>query len=70
VGGESGEWPCAIRPITPRRGRQVREATLAEVDRPCAGASDAAPQWAAVPPAERARMLERAADRSKPACSA
>ncbi|MDB5858838.1 MAG: putA, partial [Ramlibacter sp.] len=40
---------------------QVREATLDEVDLALRHASEVAPQWAAVPPAERARMLEAAA---------
>ncbi|MCG2594337.1 trifunctional transcriptional regulator/proline dehydrogenase/L-glutamate gamma-semialdehyde dehydrogenase [Ramlibacter sp. XY19] len=40
----------------------VREATVDEVDRALAAAEEAAPHWAAVAPAERARILESAAD--------
>ena len=41
----------------------VREATAADVDLALQHAAQAAPAWAAVPPAERARILQLAADR-------
>ena len=41
----------------------VREATAADVDLALQHAVQAAPAWAAVPPAERARVLQLAADR-------
>jgi RHH-type proline utilization regulon transcriptional repressor/proline dehydrogenase/delta 1-pyrroline-5-carboxylate dehydrogenase len=42
---------------------QVQEATLADVESAIAQAHAFAPAWAATPPAERATLLERAADR-------
>ncbi len=42
---------------------QVREATLADVHEAVTAAARAAPTWAAVPPAERAALLDGAADR-------
>ncbi|WP_295980429.1 trifunctional transcriptional regulator/proline dehydrogenase/L-glutamate gamma-semialdehyde dehydrogenase [uncultured Variovorax sp.] len=42
---------------------RVREATLAEVESAIAQAHAFAPTWAATPPAERAALLERAADK-------
>jgi len=42
---------------------QVREATAGEVDLALDQAAQAAPSWAAVPPAERARSLQLASDR-------
>ncbi|MBP0598603.1 trifunctional transcriptional regulator/proline dehydrogenase/L-glutamate gamma-semialdehyde dehydrogenase [Herbaspirillum sp. LeCh32-8] len=41
---------------------QVIEATLPDVETALAAATDFAPQWQATPAAERAQMLERAAD--------
>ncbi len=57
-------WQAVTNPADPtdQVGR-VREATLADVQQALAAATIAAPAWAATPPAERARLLEAAADR-------
>ena len=64
-GDDAGAAPaqrCAIRPTTTTSSATSREATLADVDRAVAAARDGAAAWAATPAADRAAMLERAAD--------
>lgn len=63
-GGEaSGSWADVLNPADHRDVvGQVREATLADVDSAVAQARGIAQPWAATPPAERAALLERAAD--------
>ncbi|MBL0422354.1 trifunctional transcriptional regulator/proline dehydrogenase/L-glutamate gamma-semialdehyde dehydrogenase [Ramlibacter sp. AW1] len=61
--GHAGEAAPVRNPARPTDiVGAVHEATLAEVDAALAAATDAAPAWAALPPAERARRLEACAD--------
>jgi len=62
-GGEANPWadvrnPADLRDVV----GQVQEATLADVEAAVAHAQGVAAAWAATPPAERAALLERAAD--------
>lgn len=59
-----GEAVSVLNPADHRDvvGR-VQEATLADVESAIAHAHDIAPAWAATPPAERAALLDRAADK-------
>jgi RHH-type proline utilization regulon transcriptional repressor/proline dehydrogenase/delta 1-pyrroline-5-carboxylate dehydrogenase len=64
AGTSEARWQPVINPADPTDTvGQVREATVADVQQALAAAAAAAPAWATTPPAERARVLEAAADR-------
>ncbi|MBS0557352.1 MAG: aldehyde dehydrogenase [Proteobacteria bacterium] len=63
ISPQNGQWLDVFEPATAQRYADCPDSDAADIDAAVAAATRAYPAWSAAPVAERARLLERIADR-------